>query len=217
MSIAAQGLPRASRLSARLRACARGKPETDQFTRAQCEGTRVATVADNSLNEKTVEELRAEARSRGISGVSDMRKEELLQVLDGERNADAASGPLGMWVRDRSLGIFFFSLFLVSWIAQLVVQWFDFVEEQRDHGETAEFWSGAFWYDFWEATLENWQSEFLQLATFTIAAAYLVYKGSSESPDSDERVEQKLDALLMERGLDPQQIERQLPAKFWKR
>ena len=29
----------------------------------------------------------------------------------------------------------------------------------------AEFWSGAFWYDFWEATLENWQSEFLQFAT----------------------------------------------------
>jgi hypothetical protein len=63
--------------------------------------------------------------------------------------------------------------------------------QQQDHGQVSEFWSGEFWYDFWKATLEDWQSEFLQLATFTIAAAYLVYKGSSESPDGNERLEQK--------------------------
>jgi hypothetical protein len=30
--------------------------------------------------------------------------------------------------------------------------------------------------EFWQATLENWQSEFLQLASFVILSAYLVYK-----------------------------------------
>ena len=64
--------------------------------------------------------------------------------------------------------------------------------------------------------LENWQSEFLQLAAFTIAAAYLVMKGSSESPDSDERAEAKLDAILEKLDLDPADIENQLPAKYRK-
>jgi hypothetical protein len=166
-----------------------------------------------SLEQKTVDELRDEARKRGISGASSMRKDELVEALT------AGASPrrrLGGWVRDRSLGLFFLALFLVSWIGQLVAEWFHFVNEQQDHQEAALFWSGEFWSDFWQATLENWQSEFLQLATFTIAAAYLVYKGSSESPDSDERIEQKLDALLQERGIDPQSIESGLPAKHQK-
>jgi len=171
-------------------------------------------ASPDELREQTVEELREQARERGISGASELRKEELVRALSSGGRA-AMSGP-GAWIRDRSLGIFFVSLFLVSWVGQLIVQWFNHVNEQRDHGEAAEFWSGAFWYDFWEATLENWQSEFLQLATFTIAAAYLVYKGSSESPDSDERIEQKLDALLEQSGLDPQQIELRVQPKHRK-
>jgi hypothetical protein len=120
------------------------------------------------------------------------------------------------WVRDRSLGVFFVSIFFVSWIAQLVVEWIDFVNEQADHGASAEFWSEAFWATFWQSTLENWQSEFLQLSAFTIACAYLVYKGSSESPDSNERLEAKLDALLAHQGIDAAALEKQLPLKYQK-
>jgi membrane protein implicated in regulation of membrane protease activity len=162
------------------------------------------------LRERTVEELREQARREGLSGTSEMRKEELVEALT-RRGAGGRS--FADWVRDRSLGLFFLALFLVSWIGQLIAQWFNFVNEQQDHGEAAVFWSGDFWSNFWEATLENWQSEFLQLATFTIAAAYLVYKGSSESRDSDERIEQKLDALLEERGINPSAVERQLPLR----
>ena len=118
------------------------------------------------------------------------------------------------WVRDRSLGLLFVSLFLASWAAQLFVEWQVFVNEQREHQEQAVFWSADFWERFGQSTLENWQSEFLQLAAFTIGAAYFVYKGSSESPDSEERVEAKLDALLEKQGLDPSEIEKSLPAKY---
>ncbi|MGH3135597.1 MAG: DUF6766 family protein [Gaiellaceae bacterium] len=118
------------------------------------------------------------------------------------------------WVRDRSLGIVFFSIFFVSWIGQLVFEWIDFVNEQADHGVTADFWSDAFWAAFGQSTLENWQSEFLQLAAFTIGGAYLVYKGSNESKDSGERIEAKLDALLGKSGLDPSEVEAELPPKF---
>jgi hypothetical protein len=120
------------------------------------------------------------------------------------------------WVRDRSLGVLFVGLFLTSWVAQLFVEWQVFADEQREHDAKAVFWSADFWETFGQSTLENWQSEFLQLAAFTIGAAYLVYKGSSESPDGDERVEAKLDALLQQQGIDPESIERELPAKYWK-
>lgn len=118
------------------------------------------------------------------------------------------------WVLKRSLGIAFVTLFLVSWIAQLFFEWQVFAADQREHGASATFWSADFWETFWQSTLENWQSEFLQLAAFTIATAYLVYHGSSESPDGDERLEAKLDALLEKHGLDPTEIEKTLPAKF---
>jgi hypothetical protein len=118
------------------------------------------------------------------------------------------------WVRDRSLGLFFLALFLLTWVAQLVFQWFEYRDEQQTHEESAVFWSSEFWVTFWQATLENWQSEFLQLASFVIAAGYLVWKGSSESGDSDERVEAKLDALLKQAGIEPSEVHRKLPAKF---
>jgi hypothetical protein len=63
---------------------------------------------------------------------------------------------------------------------------------------------------------ENRQSEFLQVAAFAIAAADLVFKGSSESPDSDERVEAKLDAIVEHLGLDVKQTESELPPKYRK-
>jgi hypothetical protein len=120
------------------------------------------------------------------------------------------------WIRDRGLGILFVSVFLVSWAGQLVFEWLDYVHEEEAHDANARFWSEGFWVSFWQSTLENRQSEFLQLSAFTIACAYLVYKGSSESSDSDERTEAKLDALLRREGIDPEEVERQLPLKYRK-
>jgi len=172
---------------------------------------------EDRLRERTVDELRSDAREHGIGGVSEMRKEELVRALAAERGRAGELGPrMRTWARDRSLGIFFVSVFLVAWLAQLFFEWRVFVNEQREHDTSALFWSADFWETFWQSTLENWQSEFLQLAAFTIAAAYLVFKGSSESPDSSERLERKLDALLERQGLDPKEIEAQLPPKHRK-
>jgi len=124
---------------------------------------------------------------------------------------------VGQWVRQRSLGILFVSLFLASWVAQLFFEWHVYVNEQREHGGSASFWSAGFWEEFGQSTFENWQSEFLQLAAFTIATAYLVYAGSSESPDGEERIEAKLDALLEQSGVDPRDVEKTLAPKHQKR
>ena len=121
------------------------------------------------------------------------------------------------WIRDRGLGVLFVSIFLATWVGQLVFEWLDYANVAADHGEKAAFWSQGFWATFWQSTLENWQSEFLQLSAFTIAGAYLVYKGSSESGDGSERIEAKLDFLLERAGIDAAEVERQLPPKFRQR
>jgi hypothetical protein len=105
--------------------------------------------------------------------------------------------------RERNLAVVLTVLFLTAWAAQAWVGWHEFEAEQLAHGETASVLgqSGYIW-DFLHATMENWQSEFLQLLTFVVLTACLIYKGSPESRDSDdemkaalERIEARLDAL----------------------
>jgi hypothetical protein len=63
---------------------------------------------------------------------------------------------------------------------------------------------------FLSSTFENWQSEFLQLVWQAMGLAILFYWGSSQSKESDERIEAKLDRLLEERGIDPDEVSREV-------
>jgi hypothetical protein len=49
--------------------------------------------------------------------------------------------------------------------------------------------------EFGQSTLENWQSEFLQLFSFVVLSALLIHRGSGESKDSADRMEQKIDEI----------------------
>jgi hypothetical protein len=104
--------------------------------------------------------------------------------------------PLG----DKGLAIVLAVLFLGSWLAQFVFEILVVRNDAHEHGQSFQ-WS-QFWPEFWQSTLENWQSEFLQLLTFVVLTAYLVFRGSPESKDSDdevmaalERIEARLDHL----------------------
>ena len=82
------------------------------------------------------------------------------------------------------------ALFLISWGTQAFSQWQDFKNEQQEHGEPVLV--SEYVVDFSTATLENWQSEFLQLFSFVTLAALFIHRGSAESRDSDDRMEQML-------------------------
>jgi hypothetical protein len=92
--------------------------------------------------------------------------------------------------RDFSLGISLLVLFLATWGGQAIAEWQTYTDEQRALGEPTE--AGDFLAEFSQSTLENWQSEFLQLFAFVSLAALYVHKGSAESKDSDERMEAAL-------------------------
>ena len=49
-------------------------------------------------------------------------------------------------------------------------------------------------------TLENWQSEFLQLLWQVLGLAYFLYVGSPASKENDDRIEAKIDELLRMNG-----------------
>jgi hypothetical protein len=104
-----------------------------------------------------------------------------------------------------SFGLITGLLFVLSWFGQFVFQVAEVSNEAAEHGTTFE-WS-EFWPQFFSATFENWQSEFLQLVWQAAGLAFLFFWGSSQSKESDDRVEAKIDRLLRERGIDPAEFE----------
>ena len=81
------------------------------------------------------------------------------------------SGPTpGLW-RTFGLSLAFCGLFLVSWIAQGIAEWGSYRAEQVAHGERATL--SGYTVEFGQSTLENWQSEFLQLFSFVVLSALL--------------------------------------------
>ena len=110
-------------------------------------------------------------------------------LLRSIREQQRSSGVRKVWP-NFGLSIVLLALFAVSWVTHGVAQWQQFKNEQRAHGEPARV--DEFLVDFAEATLENWQSEFLQLFSFVVLAAVFIHRGSGESKDSDDRVEEML-------------------------
>jgi H+/Cl- antiporter ClcA len=96
------------------------------------------------------------------------------------------------------LSITFCALFLVSWAAQGVAEYQHYAEQQRTHGEPVT--ASGYIIEFGQSTLENWQSEFLQLFSFVVLSALLIHRSSAESRDSDDRMEQALKRI--EKRLD---------------
>ena len=98
-----------------------------------------------------------------------------------------------------SLGFCF--LFFGSWIMQGIAEWQVFTDDQHDHNQPVEV--GDFIAVFSQSTLENWQSEFLQLFSFTVMAAVLIHKGSAESRDSDDLIQAALKRIEDQLGTEP--------------
>ena len=87
-----------------------------------------------------------------------------------------------------ALSIAFCVLFFGSWILQGIVEWQVYVDQQREHRQPVEIVD--YLQEFSQSTLENWQSEFLQLFSFVVLAALFIHHGSAESRDSDDRIEE---------------------------
>jgi hypothetical protein len=84
------------------------------------------------------------------------------------------------------LGLFF----LIFMFGQAWSGWFEDNEDRVEHGQRRQglstYLTSA---HFAEATMENWESEFLQMGVFIFFTVFLYQKGSAESKDPDKREE----------------------------
>ena len=94
------------------------------------------------------------------------------------------------FLKNNSLSLVFFILFLLSLGGQVVTGLKQHNQEMEEEGGQQlnmeqYFTSGH----FLQSTFENWESEFLQMALFVILTMFLYQKGSSESKDPEKEEE----------------------------
>jgi hypothetical protein len=92
-------------------------------------------------------------------------------------------------LRENGLAIVWLGLFFVTFIGgQTVSGYLHYNEEQREHRQPevgyVEYLTTP---HFVEATMENWESEFLQMFLFVALTTFLYQKGSAESKKLDEK------------------------------
>jgi hypothetical protein len=90
--------------------------------------------------------------------------------------------------------------FLISLTGHWLFGWFAFVNEQQQHNQPIEV--SQYVVQMTRDTLENWQSEFLQLLWQVGGLALLLYVGSPQSREGDDRKEAKIDEILRLVGKD---------------
>jgi hypothetical protein len=73
-----------------------------------------------------------------------------------------------------------FALFAASWCAQFIAMLIEVGNEARQHGQAFEM--SEFLPQFWSATFENWQSEWLQLfvqAVILLGMKHVLFKADA--------------------------------------
>lgn len=85
-------------------------------------------------------------------------------------------------VFSNSLGLVMGTLFLLSWLAQSIAGVVVYNAEQlTDHQDPVTWFQYLGSADFWNRTMQNWQSEFLAIGSMAVLSIYLRQRGSPES------------------------------------
>lgn len=97
-------------------------------------------------------------------------------------------------------------LFLLSLSLHWFFGWKAFKQEEQEHNQPVEV--SAYITEMMRDTMENWQSEFLQLIWQVAGLSFLFYVGSPQSKEGDERKEEKLDYIISK--LEPESYKKLL-------
>lgn len=87
-----------------------------------------------------------------------------------------------LWIYSNSLLLVMGAIFVLSWLAQSLGGFVVANEDSATHGRPPIGWGEyVVSADFWNRTLQNWQSEFLAVGAMVVLSIYLRQRGSSES------------------------------------
>jgi len=110
---------------------------------------------------------------------------------EDQKVGEHATADSPKWAKARGLKLFLYSnsllivmglIWIGSWFAHSVTGWSTYNAEQIEHEDERLTWLqylGSA--DFWQTTLQNWQSEFLAVGSMAVLAIYLRQRGSPES------------------------------------
>ena len=97
---------------------------------------------------------------------------------------------------------------VISLAGHWVFGWFAYVDEQQAHQLPVQ--GSGFVIEMLRDTFENWPSEFLQLLWQVVGLTILLYVGSPQSKESEDRTEEMLKAIL--HRVDPEGAQKTLNA-----
>ena len=123
-----------------------------------------------------------ESKQPGREGTESDREQKVGRHADADSPLLARIGGLPTRIYSNSLAIVMGLIFLGSWLAQSITGWPAYNAEQAAYSQPTVSWLEYLGTaDFWERTLQNWQSEFLAVGTMAVFAIYLRQRGSPES------------------------------------
>jgi len=123
-----------------------------------------------------------ESKPLGKQGTESDEEQKVGEHADQNSPAWARTRGFRLAVYSRSLGIVMGAIFLFSWLAQSIAGRSSFNEQQIADLQDPVTWAGyVVSADFWNRTLQNWQSEFLAVGSMVVFSIYLRQRGSPES------------------------------------
>jgi len=115
-------------------------------------------------------------------GTGSDKEQKIGKHADPDSPAWARAGGLRTALYGRSLAALMTFFFLASMVAQSVAGRAAFnVELLNRRQDTFSWWGYVTSSDYWNRTFQNWQSEFLAVASMAVFAIYLRQRGSPES------------------------------------
>jgi hypothetical protein len=123
-----------------------------------------------------------ESKEPGKEGPESEREQQIGEHADERSPLWARLGGPRSKVYSNSLLLLMGVIWLASWYGQSVTGWSD-----NNRVRAIEDLPGLSWWEylgtsqFWESTLQNWQSEFLAVGSMAVFAIYLRQRGSPES------------------------------------
>ena len=123
-----------------------------------------------------------ESKPLDQAGRQSEEEQKIGQYADERSPRWARVGGLRTTLYSNSLLIVMTTIWLLSWLAQSIAGASAYNADQLDHQAATMTWVqylGSS--DFWDRTLQNWQSEFLAVGSMAILSIYLRQRGSPES------------------------------------
>jgi hypothetical protein len=123
-----------------------------------------------------------ESKILAHAGLESDEKQKVGEYAQPDSPAWAKAAGIRRWIYSNSLLSLMTAIFFLSWFGQSVNGWRAFNNAQDEHKSMhlsyGEYLMNA---DFWDRTMQNWQSEFLAVGSIVVFTIYLRQRGSPES------------------------------------